>query len=372
MLGRIRPALRLPLALASGLLLLLGLWLALPAPIDPAPFEPAPGLPLDGVLAPNDHLAAAERLGVGRVHGPEDVAVDAAGRIYVGTVDGRILRLPPDGAGEPEVLAETGGRPLGLHFDAEGRLVIADAVKGLLRLPIYEEGPIDEGAFEVLSDGADGLPFAFTDDLDIASDGRIYFSDASSRYGHETYLYDLLEARAHGRLLRFDPATGETEMLLDGLYFANGIALSSDESFVLVNETYRYRITRYWLEGPKAGSSDIFIDRLPGFADGVSSNRQGLFWVAMFTVRNPAMDRLHPRPWAKALVSKLPRFLWPKPAPYGFVLALDEEGRPVTTLQDPGGNTIPETTSVEQVGDTLYLGNLQRDFLARIPAPSIP
>ena len=104
---------------------------------------------------------------------------------------------------------------------------------------------------------------------------------------------DLLEARPYGRLLRHDPATGETEVLLQGLYFANGVALSRDEDFVLVNETYRYRITRYWLTGARAGTSDIFCDNLPGFADGVSSNRRGTFWVAIFTVRTDTRDKIY-------------------------------------------------------------------------------
>ncbi len=328
--------------------------LLLPSPVDPASYQPEPGMELEGVLAPSSELTRAEKLGEGEVHGPEDIAVDTQGRIYGGTEDGKIVRV--DRQRNLEVFAETGGRPLGLHFDASERLVVADAVKGLLRID-------PSGEIELLSDRADGLPFAFTDDLDIASDGRIYFSDASSKYGHETYLYDLLEARPHGRLLRWDPATGTTETLLDDLYFANGIALSRDESFVLINETYRYRIRRYWLVGPKAGTNDIFIDRLPGFPDGVSANRRGTFWVAMFTVRNPLMEALHPSPWAKSNLAKLPKLLWPKPEPYGLVLALDEQGQVVRSLHDPGGEHVAHITSVEEVDGHLYLGNLDLDWI---------
>ena len=329
-------------------------WLLLPSPVDPAPYQPEPGAELTGPLAPNSLLTQAEKLAQGQVHGPEDIAVDSQGRIYGGTEDGKIVRLGP--TGDLEIFATTGGRPLGLHFDTAERLVVADAVKGLLRID-------PNGQVEVLSRDADNLPFAFTDDLDIASDGRIYFSDASSKYGHETYLYDLLEARPHGRLLRWDPSTGSTETLLDGLYFANGVALSQDESFVLVNETYRYRIRRYWLTGPSAGTDDIFIDRLPGFPDGVSANRQGTFWVALFTVRNPLMDSLHPSPWAKSNLAKLPKMFWPKPAPYGLVVALDEQGRAVRSLHDPGGRHVSHITSVEEVDGRLYLGNLDLDWI---------
>ena len=70
------------------------------------------------------------------------------------------------------------------------------------------------------------MPFRFTDNLDLARDGTVYFSDASSRYGQADYMLDLLEARPHGRLLRYDPASRRTTVLLRDLYFANGVALS--------------------------------------------------------------------------------------------------------------------------------------------------
>ncbi len=336
-------------------------FLLIPSPIEPLAWEPAAPPPLAGVLAPNRALTATEHLAAGAVEGPEDVAVDAAGRVYGGCIDGRIVRVTPGpGGGETvETFADTGGRPLGLHFDAAGRLIVADAVKGLLAID-------PEGRIEVLATAARDSPFGFTDDLDVATDGRIYFSDASSRFGPDHYLYDLLEARPHGRLLRHDPATGLTEVLLDDLYFANGIALSASEDFVLVNETYRYRITRYWLEGEKAGTSDIFIDNLPGFPDGVSGNRRGTFWLALYTLRNPQADRLHRQPFLKRQLTKLPNFLWPQPETYGLVLALDENGSVRRSLHDPEGGTMANITSAEEAGGHLYFGTLYGSWIGRL------
>lgn len=324
-------------------------------PVDPVAWEPPEAPEMTGPLAPNERLAHAERLFEGRLEGAEDLAIDDLGRIYTGTVDGRILRLEGE---EMETLANTGGRPLGVELDPAGALVIADAVLGVLRLA-------PDGELEHLTNGAEGVPFGFADDLDVASDGRVYFSDASSRFGVHEYLEDCLEARPHGRLLRYDPEAGTTEVLLDKLYFANGIALSQNEDFVLVNETYRYRVTRYWLAGPKAGTSDVFLDNLPGFPDNVSSNRRGTFWVACFTVRNALLDRLHPLAFVKRQMAKLPKSMWPKPQPYGLVLGVDESGRIVETLQDPAGKRVPQVTSATEHGGSLYLGNLNRDWIAR-------
>jgi sugar lactone lactonase YvrE len=337
----------------------LGLLVVLPSPIDPVAYTPPEKPPLTGALAPNSALAAADRLGEGVLNGPEDVAFDGSGRLYTGTADGRIVRLGPDNDA-PEPFASTGGRPLGLRFDAHGRLLVCDARKGLLRVDL-------EGRVTVLAAEAAGVQIRFADAVDVARDGRIYFSDASVRFALDDALYDLLEARPHGRLLRHDPATGKTAVLLDGLYFANGVALSADQDFVLVAETYRYRITRLWLTGPKAGTTDVFADNLPGFPDGVSWNGRDTFWVALFTVRNDAADRrLHPRPWAKRLIAKLPRFVWPKPQRYGLVLGLDRDGRIVRSLHDPEGRRVPQVTSVREHGGSLYLGTLDQDWLGRV------
>lgn len=335
-----------------------GLYLAFaPSPIDPLPWTPPKAPALNGVLEPNDTLMKAELLGLGQVQGPEDTAVDAQGRVYAGQADGRVVRLDADG--RVQTFADTGGRPLGMDFDAQGNLIVCDAWKGLLKID-------PQGQITVLANSADGLPFGFTDDLDIASDGRIYFTDASSRFHQPDYVLDLLESRPHGRLLRYDPATGATQTLLKDLYFANGVALSAHEDFVLVNETYRYRITRYWLKGPQAGQHDVFADNLPGLPDNLQGDRAGTFWVALPSPRKADADLILPHPWLKAALAKLPRPLLPKPTPYGLVLALDENGKILRSLHDPSGQHLRMITSAKPVGDYLYFGSLENDRIGRL------
>jgi sugar lactone lactonase YvrE len=346
------------LGLLLALVAAVAIYLAItPSPIDPLAWD-APQAPLmTGVLEPNDTLMKAELLGRGQVHGPEDTAVDGQGRVYAGLHDGRIVRIEDDGSVEPFV--DTGGRPLGMDFAADGALIVADAYKGLLRID-------PQGKIEVLTSEAEGVPFKFTDDLDIASDGTIYFTDASARFEQPDYLLDLLEARPHGRLLSYNPATKETRVLLKGLYFANGVALSAAEDFVLVNETYRYRITRYWLSGDKAGTHDIFIDNLPGLPDNLQGDRNGTFWVALPTPRKADADLLHRYPWLKAQMAKLPRAFWPKAIPYGFAIALNEQGQITQSLHDTSGKHLRMITSVKPVGDYLYFGSLDNDRIGKL------
>ncbi len=349
------------IGILTGSILTVCLWVTFgPAPIDPVAYHPPQSKGFVDEFAVNNGLASAELIELLTGVGPEDVAVDSEGRIYGGLHDGHVVRILPDGTEQVFAKLE-GGRPLGLHFDSDGNLIVADAWKGLLSIS-------RQGEVSTLTTTEGGMAFGFTDDLDIASDGKIYFSDASSKFRQPQYELDLLEARAHGRLLVYDPSTGETTRLLDGLYFANGVALSTNEDFVLVNESGRYRITRYWLKGEKAGSSDIFIDNLPGFPDGISSNRKGIFWLAIPAPRVPQFDAIHPRPFLKRLITMLPL---PKPEAirYGLVVALDEDGQVVDTFHDSDGSPIYMVTSVEQVGDHIYLGSLEASHIARMPVP---
>jgi len=253
-----------------------------------------------------------EQLAVGEAAGAEDVAIDAQGRIYGGMADGRIIRYQPDGI-QPEVLATIEeGRPLGLDFDPAGNLIIADAVKGLLSMA-------PDGTITVLSTEYDGVPYGLANDVDVAEDGTIYFSDSSYKSSLANALTELQEAPGpYGRLLKYDPETQMTELVLGDLWFANGVAVAPDQSFVLVVEMAKNQIARYWLTGEKAGESDIFVENLPVWPDGVSSNGQDMFWVAVLgeglvlglDLDGNVVHTVHPLYWSGA--------------PYGAVASAEE------------------------------------------------
>jgi sugar lactone lactonase YvrE len=348
-----------------GILLLAGLAYLLfwPGPIDPVAWSPPKAPPLEGIYTPNTRLEAVERIGTGVDWGPEDVAIDKMGRIYAGFEHGRVVRFEPDGS-RYQAYAETGGRPLGLDFDSRGNLIVADAERGLLSIP-------PKGEIEVLTTEAAGLPFGMTDDVDIAADGTIYFSDATYKYSYADYMLDAMEHGSNGRLLAYDPAAQETRVLLDGLSFANGVAVSPDQSFVLVCETWKYRIQRLWVKGPKEGATDIFIENLPGFPDGVSSNGKDRFWVALVSPRRDWIDAILPFPRLRRALQRLAPGLVGNAATmrYGFVLGLDPSGKVVDNLQDPSGIYYDTITSVEEYDGMLYLGSIAQDAIGRLPVP---
>jgi len=343
--------------------LLLGSFLLTPSPIDSKAWQPPAPPPLTGLLAPNERLRLADLLARGQVYGPEDTTIGPDGVLYTGTQDGYIVRVFPDG--RVENWLSTGGRPLGMVFDRQGNLIVADAWKGLLSIS-------PDGEISVLAREAQGTPFRFTDDVDIADDGRIYFSDASSRFSQPDYVLDLLEMRPHGRLLRYSRKTGKAEVLLGNLHFANGVAVSPEGDYVLVNETWKYRILRYWIRGPKAGQAEVFADNLPGFPDNLAVDDKGRYWVAFPTLRNPKVDAMHRNPWLKDLVAKLPDSLKPAPQEYGLVVAFDRNGEVITSLHDTRGTHLQEITSVNPHGDYLYFGSLHNDRIGRLPLEAIP
>jgi sugar lactone lactonase YvrE len=357
---------KLMLGLAALVLVLVAYFAFAPAPIDAAAWNAPVAPAMKGPLAPGEQLKSATLLAQGQITGPEDISVDGQGRIVTGVSDGRILRLEADGA--LTELGRTGGHPLGLKFDAQGSLWICDAWKGLLKLAFDAEGkplPLQTVLTEV-----DGAKLNFTDDLDIAADGKIYFTDASSKFTQPDHVLDALEGRPHGRLMVFDPASNEARTLLKDLYFANGVAVSKSQDSVYVSETYRFRITRLWLRGPKAGKHEVWLDNLPGYPDNINTDGAGMLWVAYPSPRKPEIDKMSVQPAVRTLISKLPRALLPKATPMGFVAAYDEpKGTLKHALFDKDGTHLRMITSALPHAGHLYMGSLDNDRIGKIALP---
>jgi sugar lactone lactonase YvrE len=354
------------------LIALVALYLLLwPVPISPQAWTPPTAPPLTAQFEQNSLLSTTERLslgtgtpGAGAGFGPEDVALDTEGRIYAGLDDGRIMRLQANGT-KPEVFSNTHGRPLGLAFDPDGNLIVADAIKGLVSIA-------RDGAVTVLTTEADGVPFGCTNDLDVAADGTIYFTDASSKFPLTNFTADILEHGPNGRFLAYDPKTKTTHTLLRDLCFANGVAISPDQSFALVVETGKYRVHRFWLKDSKQGQAELFIDNLPGFPDGISSNGKDKFWLALVAPRDAVLDKLLPHPFLRKMVARLPKLLQPAPKRYSFVLALDLNGSVVDNLQDPSPQCYAEIANVVERNGVLYFGSIGESSVGRyrLPPPS--
>lgn len=347
--------------------LLVALVATTPSPIAARAFAASPAPRLDELPRAERWEASCVVSGDEELVGPEDLDRDAAGRLYTGLHDGRIVRLAPrpDGSLGVELLARAAGRPNGVTAEPDGGVLVS-----------YDYG---EPGKRVDPGGAvEALDWLTGADAAVGGDGTIYhpFLAPWQRTGNVgvDFLLMLLEAAHDGELRATDPATGRSRTLATGLFMPDGVALSADQDFVAVGEFGAARITRVWLRGPRAGRVEPLIESLPGFPDGLASDGQGTFFVALAGFRSTALDWLHARPRLKELAARIgvrigPRFMTGVPRRdargTGVVLAFDESGRILRAYVDPGGAVGPMITTVVPTDRHLYVSSLMGFGVAR-------
>ncbi len=296
---------------------------------------------------------------------PEDVVIDPQGRLLVGMAGGVIGRYDPSSR-SARVVATTGGRPAGLEALPDGRVLVCDTRRGLLR------GDPENGDVETLVRSIRGVPLRFCSNAVAQRDGTIWFTESTNSFDVETYRGAFLEHRPSGRLFRRD-VNGTVETVLDGLYFANGVSLTPDESALLFVETANYSLSRLWLSGPRQGHHEEVLDNLPGFPDNMSTFVAGRAWVAMTNPRSTLVDRLGRTPgFLRQLLWRLPDAWLPELTPITWVVAIDPEGQVVADIHDQRADFRMATGAAEHAG-SLYLASPTTDRLLRLelgPAPA--
>ena len=334
-----------------------------PVPINPAAWEAPKNTGYVGAFEPNAELANLERISVGDSVGPEDAAV-LNGMIYATSQTGNITRFDP-ATKQIEIVANTGGVPLGIEV-SNGVIYIADAHKGLLSMT-------GDGVLKKLSNEVDGTPIRYADDLDIAENGIIYFSDASTKFGAEdngttmaASLLEIMESRGTGRVLAYDPRTLQTRIIAKGLVFPNGIAMHPDGS-VLVNETGRYRVLKI---DPETGRMTDWIANLPGFPDNINPGPKGTYFLGLISPRSDWLDANAGKPGARKFAMRLPQAMRPKAEHYGHIVQLNANGDVLRTFQDPAGEYRDATGAIVHDGH-MYVTSLHETDLARRPYPPL-
>ncbi len=338
--------------------------------LDPSPFDPGAIKNMDGLMpdeiAPK--LTQAEILATGQVDGPEDVLLDATGNLYCGSRDGYLFKIAGPAYDTAEVVAKIGGRPLGLAFDRQRRIVACVAGMGLVRVTL-------SGAVELLTDETERSLFSvqddtairMADDLDIAPDGVIYFTDATKRYDMENWGLDLLEARPNGRLLSYDPGTCKTRTVCDNLRFPNGVCLTHDGKHLLVASTWECSVMIFDLDrlgdGPR-----VFIDGLPGYPDNINRASDGGYWVALAGMRNPVFDLAMRHPGLRRRMTKhvAPTNWLFGNLNIGGVLKIDASGKIIDALWDAPDGPLYMITSMREHEGSLFLGGVTNDKIGRL------
>lgn len=346
----------------------------------------------------NTKLKNAEKLFVDEIKGPEDFAV-YKNELYTGAHGGYVYKITNGklvpiikfgrdckGFHEEEIC----GRPLGLRFNSKGLLHVCDAYYGVMKVNITT------GAVNIIApinEPIDGVTPQIPNGLAVSEKtGDIYWTDSSTSHQVKDGLYTLL-GNGNGRLIKFNAAKGKNEVLLKNLHFPNGVALSKDESFLVVAETMRARLLKYHLKGPKAGTSEVFAE-LPGFPDNIELSG-GNFNVGIGIIPDTMLKTLPEWPIVRKLASRILTIIeiildyiyaiYPddlikkashwighfesvipiiKPQPI-FVLFFNENGKIVEALHE-GDNRIGSISSFISHQGYYYLGSPFSNHLTRV------
>ncbi|TVU08258.1 hypothetical protein EJB05_41655, partial [Eragrostis curvula] len=294
------------------------------------------------------------------VFGPESVAFDDhGGGPYVSASDGRVLRWDGEAAGwktfayspsyakhkqcEPSPISDLPseateslcGRPLGLRFhNASGDLYIADAYMGLMRVGK------DGGEATVLATEADGVPFKFTNGVDVDQvTGDVYFTDSSTTYTRADHQKVTTTSDSTGRILKYNPRTNQVTVLQSGLPYPNGVAISSDRSHLIVALTGPCKLHKFWLTGqPKAGKSETFA-YLRGYPDNVRQDGYGGYWVAL----------------------NREKIEYPRNDKHMIAIRIGGQGEKLQEIRGP--TTISLSEVVQRQDGKLYFGSVERSFV---------
>lgn len=355
----------LNVALAA-LVFFVGYLLTWPVPVKPVAYHPPKSTGFTGAFAVNNALGSSEIVHLpGDEMGPEDLAVMPNGTIYTTSLSGILYRI--DGE-KPIEVDRLGGRPLGLDTGPDGALYIADSFRGIMRWS-------GSGTLETVLSHFDGKPITYANQIAVASDGTIYFSNSTDRFDPETMggtkptsVLTIWEQSDTGYVARILP-NGTTEMLADSFVYTNGIVLSPNEDFLLINETGRARVHKLWINGPNEGQREVLLDNLPGYPDNLEAQGDGTFWLAFASPR-VSSEKFMPYPFLRQVIWRLGPLVRPKPIERGMLVRFDGDGRVLETLQDPEG-TLGITSGGKIAGNHLYVMTLDSPWFARIPTQDL-
>ncbi|WP_420343862.1 ABC transporter permease [Paenirhodobacter sp.] len=326
--------------------------------------EPGSGTP----FALNNRLSEAAAIGLGELEGPEDVILDRDDHLYCGTRHGEIVRFFAPDYTRSEVFAHVGGFPLGLAFDRDANLITCVGAMGLYKIaPDRTVTRLSAETRRTLTSVQDDARLRDPNDLDIAPDGKIYFTDSTKRYDAHEWALDSIENRGTGRLLVYDPATGSTKTLLEGYRYTNGVCIAHDGKSLFFAESWACRIHRYWLEGPKAGTAECVIKDMPGYTDNINRASDGSYWMAWLGMRTPSFDLSlrHPA-MRKRMTRRLPQDDWLFPnINTGGIVKFDDSGRIIQTFGDLSGQSHPMVTSMREHKGELFIGGILNNRIGR-------
>ncbi|MFT4199259.1 ABC transporter permease [Gordonia sp. (in: high G+C Gram-positive bacteria)] len=339
--------------------------------IDPAKLQPGPleDITKPGTIwTPNNKLTGAPPVGLGKIRGAEDCAVDADGNVFCGDRRGWVWKFNGIEDTEGEIFSRTGGFPCGHKWDHDGNLIVAVGGIGVYRVDPHT------GEYDVVSTQVKRSPFSLIDDsglraiddLDIAPDGSIYASDFSTRSNTSDFQLELVEFRDNGRLIRIDP-DGKAEVVVSNYVFPNGVVTAHDGQSILVSSTGLCRVDRLWISGPKEGQLEPVLENLPGYPDNLCRSSDGNYWMPLVALRTQMADLFSRHPEVRRRMTRevsLDNWVVPQ-LNVSCVIKFNDAGEILSVLWDKELEDYPMVTGVKEQNGFLYLCGVSNNRIGK-------
>ena len=331
--------------------------------------------PLDGTLNPNNIL---EELPVvlDSLDQPDDVAIDREGNLYL-SEGNRVLVFSGEDYEKKSLLAEFGGKAGGLGFDASGRLMVCVGGIGLCL--------VDGAGGKTWIKEAGGTALRCPNSALAAPDGGIYITEGSTCHEPQDWIWDLMEKRATGRLIRYDPAGQRCQVLLSGLSYPYGVTLSHDGQAIVFSESWGHRLSCYPLGDTRPATVQVVLPNLPGYPGRIIPSSSGGYWLCLFALRTELVEfvlsedkyrremmrTIEPEHWIRPALSSGEDFLepiqfggirvlgikkpWAPPRSYGLVIELDENFQVLKSLHSRADGKRHGITGVAEHKGNLFI-----------------
>ncbi|KAI8102276.1 hypothetical protein M9435_005882 [Picochlorum sp. BPE23] len=330
-------------------------------------------------------MKGSMKLFQGSIKGPESVHVLRNGSAIVLDRYGHVYVSESDSS-ELKIFSYIGpGRPLGYTVVSHGGkslLVVCNSLVGVEALDLESRELVI--LTSSVQEFGNVVPITYANDIDVdEEEGILYFSDSTTGIPPglnrmnfydtmKSYVLSSLSGKPTGKLLSYNLNTGVTEILMKDLFFANGVALSLEKDFVLVAETSFLRIKKYHLVGPKAGTSEVFIENLPGYPDGITRGPDGNFYVALLFCPMQMHLLMAKAPQSvRWLLSWVAPIYTPLPPKVGAVMKISSAGKVLRIYVDREGHTLYGISGLFFSKETnkLYMGHLSHDFISVMQLP---
>lgn len=218
---------------------------------------------------PLDRIFAGLQFGEGPVWNSRE------GCLYWTEIAGDTIWKWTPGVGS-EVYLHPCGKPDGMTFDRQGRLVVAGwSSRNVWRVE-------RDGSMVTIASHYDGKKFNAPNDIVVKSDGSIYFTDTSAALyapGFQFPGQDVQRYLDWQGVYRISPDGSNVSLLVDDFLAPNGLAFSPDESLLYINDSQRGHIRVFEIRADGGLSNGRLFHKLagdePGSADGMKLDVEG-------------------------------------------------------------------------------------------------